>query len=168
MSDGLILYQKDILRHARSPKGYGKISDAHITVQGDSPICGDHLTLYIRMAGDKLESVTFDSEACCAVCRASSSMLTAVVSQKPVAEASEIKDAFLSMLGSGDEDNLATYLPEIRVFSKIAQVPSRVECAALAWITLGKCLAQITEPVDRVQNDPATRDTPENQPALAR
>lgn len=152
MSDGLILYQKDILRHARSPDGYGKNESADIIMLGDSPICGDHLTVYVTLDGDKLQDVRFDSEACCAICKASSSMMTAVVSGRKAAEAGELSEKFLHMLNTGSEGDLSSHLPEIIVFSKIFEVPSRIECAALAWTTLDKCISRIS---DTVGNDAA-------------
>lgn len=153
MSDGLILYQKDILRHARSPEGYGKNEDADVVMPGDSPICGDHLTIYVKLDGNKLQDVRFDSEACCAICRASSSMMTAVISGKMASEAAELSAKFLHMLNTGSKADLSSHLSEIVVFSKIFEVPSRIECAALAWTTLDKCISQISDVVGRSDVD---------------
>jgi len=143
MSDGKILYHKDILNHSRSPKGYGKIDDADVVMRGDSPICGDHMTLYMNIIDDRVFDIRFEAEACCAICRASSSMMSALLIGKEVEEAKSIHSQFLSMIKSGDEGDLPNYLDEISIFSKIAQVPSRYECAALAWVAFEKGLLSL-------------------------
>ncbi len=80
-------------------------------------------------------------------------MMTAVISGKMASEAAELSAKFLHMLNTGSKADLSSHLSEIVVFSKIFEVPSRIECAALAWTTLDKCISQISDVVGRSDVD---------------
>ncbi|QNA87273.1 iron-sulfur cluster assembly scaffold protein [Massilia sp. Dwa41.01b] len=76
MTNAQILYQDEILKYGRQPNNRGVLADANLQLQGDSPICGDHLRLYLRVDAGRVQAVSFSSSACCALCMASASMMT--------------------------------------------------------------------------------------------
>ncbi|PWK53869.1 Fe-S cluster assembly sulfur transfer protein SufU [Pleionea mediterranea] len=137
MSNSLILYQSDILLHGRNPSNFRKMENATHELQGDSPICGDHMTLYLKVDNNRIEDIAFDSDACCAVCKASSSMMTEAIKHKSITDADTLARLFLNMV----DDQVLTpadrkRLNKLTVFGRIVEVPSRIECAILSWTTL--------------------------------
>jgi len=141
-NEALILYQGDIVRFGRDPRNFGAMPRASIEVGGDSPICGDHMTLYLDLQGARVNSAMFTSSACCAVCKASASMMTDALHDKSLIEVHLLRRAFRRMLDQGsaapqDQEVLGPLL----VFERLGKVPSRVECAVLPWTTLETALA---------------------------
>jgi nitrogen fixation NifU-like protein len=137
MSNSLILYQSDILAHGRNPSNFKRMENATHELQGDSPICGDHMTLYLKVDNNRIEDIAFDSDACCAVCKASSSMMTEAIKHKSITDADTLARLFLNMV----DDQVLTpadrkRLNKLTVFGRIVEVPSRIECAILSWTTL--------------------------------
>ena len=137
MSNSLILYQSDILAHGRNPSNFRKMENATHELQGDSPICGDHMTLYLKVDNNRIEDIAYDSDACCAVCKASSSMMTEAIKHKSITDADTLARLFLNMV----DDQVLTpadrkRLNKLTVFGRIVEVPSRIECAILSWTTL--------------------------------
>src|SRR6185436_13057745 len=75
MSDDLTeLYQQVILDHSKSPRNFGKLEGANRTAQGHNPLCGDHVTLYLQMDGDRIKAIRFEGSGC-AISKASASLL---------------------------------------------------------------------------------------------
>lgn len=141
-NEALVLYQGDIVRFGRDPRNFGAMPRASIEVGGDSPICGDHMTLYLDLQGARVNSAMFTSSACCAVCKASASMMTDALQDKSLIEVHLLRRAFRRMLDQGiaapqDQEVLGPLL----VFERLGKVPSRVECAVLPWTTLETALA---------------------------
>jgi len=83
MSDDL--YREQILEHYKNPHHFGELSDADITQEGDNPLCGDVITLYLKLDDGKLDEVSFRGRGC-AISQASASMLTDMIVGRPVAE----------------------------------------------------------------------------------
>ena len=75
MTDTSALYQEVILDHNRRPRNYSVLADATIEERGINPLCGDELTLYLRMDGDRIADASFQGSGC-AISRASASMMT--------------------------------------------------------------------------------------------
>ena len=86
MSDPKALYQEVILDHNRKPRNYGALADANRKAEGHNPLCGDHITLALRLDGDRVGAIAFEGESC-AICKASASMLTTNVKGRTTAEA---------------------------------------------------------------------------------
>ena len=141
-NEALILYRGDIVRFGREPHNFGVMANASIEVGGDSPICGDHMTLYVDLHGARVHSAMFTSSACCAVCKASASMMTDAMHDKSLIEVHLLRRAFRRMLDQGDaaQQDRALLGPLV-VFERLGKVPSRVECAVLPWTTLETALA---------------------------
>ena len=132
------LYQDVILDHNRRPRNFGAMAGANRTAEGNNPLCGDRLTLYLELDGDRIENVSFEG-AGCAISTASASLMTEALAGKTTAEARALFEQFHEMLTAGDPGNPET-LGKLAVFSGVREFPMRVKCATLAWHTLKAAL----------------------------
>ncbi len=70
------MYQEQILDHYRNPRNVGELKDPDIAAQGDNPLCGDKIALYLKLGDDgRVEEARFQGEGC-AISQASASLLT--------------------------------------------------------------------------------------------
>jgi nitrogen fixation protein NifU and related proteins len=133
------LYQNVILEHNRSPRNYRAMPDAHGKASGHNPLCGDEVTVWVRMNGDVIEDVTFEG-AGCAISRASASLMTGAVKGKTRAEAVGLFERFQRLVTGTSSGVLPETLGKLAVFSGVSAFPVRVKCASLAWHTLKSAL----------------------------
>jgi len=145
MSDVRELYQQLIVDHSRSPRNCRVIEGADLSAEGYNPLCGDHVTLYVRMNGDRVADISFQGNGC-AISTASASLLTEVLKGKTQAEAEALFNSFHDLVTGGEAPESAS-LGKLRVFSGVSGFPVRVKCATLVWHTLKAALHQIKEPV---------------------
>lgn len=139
MSELTDLYQEVILDHNRRPRNFRAMEAASRTQQGYNPLCGDRLTLYVKLDGDRIGDVSFQGTGC-AISKASASLMTDAVKGKTVKEARAIFDRFHEMVTSPPE----AAVPEIgklAVLAGVREFPTRVKCASLAWHTLKAAVA---------------------------
>jgi nitrogen fixation NifU-like protein len=146
MSDLDSLYQEIILEHNRKPRNFGVLEGADRTVEGRNPLCGDELSLQLRMDGDTIADVRFTARGC-AISRASASMLTGAVKGKSRAEA-ELLGARVHQLLTGtleppmgDAERKA--LGSLAALGGVSKFPIRVKCASLAWHALKEGLSDV-------------------------
>lgn len=127
------LYQQVIIDHAKNPRNFGGIDhDAHCA-NGFNPLCGDKLRLCLTIDHNNISNVRFQGEGC-AISTASASLLTEHLAGKSTLEAEEIFSAFQAMLV---EDKLpANNLGKLSILKGVAEFPSRIKCAMLAWHAL--------------------------------
>ena len=136
MSDLRDLYQELIVDHNKNPRNYGVLADANRRAEGYNPLCGDKVTVYLHMDGDRIGDVRFDG-AGCAISTASASLMTQAVKGKTVAEAEALFEAFHAVVtGQDTSDDAAERLGKLAVLAGVREYPSRVKCATLAWHTL--------------------------------
>jgi len=129
------LYEEVILDHNRSPRNWGEIPDATARVQGTNPLCGDRLTLTLRLDGDVISDVRFTGEGC-AISKASASMMTQAIKGKTRADAERLFEGFHDLVtGKGGTPPDAS-LGSLRAFAGVARFPTRVKCATMAWHAL--------------------------------
>ncbi|HEY7861686.1 MAG TPA: SUF system NifU family Fe-S cluster assembly protein [Gemmatimonadaceae bacterium] len=141
MADTSALYQEILLDHNRRPRNYGPLVDATRVERGVNPLCGDELTLWLRMDGDIIADARFEGSGC-AISRASASMMTGAVKGKTRAEAEALVERFRGLVtGHEDEHEGGESMGGLRVFAGVARLPQRVKCAVLAWHTLHSALA---------------------------
>jgi nitrogen fixation protein NifU and related proteins len=147
-SDLRDLYQEVILDHNKHPRNFGAIEGADRKVDGHNPLCGDKLTLFLRMEGDRIAEVSFVG-AGCAISKASASLMTDAVKGRTVAEAAGMFQAFHEMVTAGAEPDpaLIERVGKLAVFMGVAEYPTRVKCATLAWHTLQAALVPSSSPV---------------------
>ena len=156
MSDMKQLYQEVILDHNRKPRNWGAIADANRHADGHNPLCGDHIKLSMNIQGDKIESIAFEGNGC-AICKASSSMMTTTVKGKTVQEAEMMVEEFRGMTtGTLDPENQANHLGKLKVFAGVKDLPSRVKCAILPWHTLHAALNSESSTSTEGEADPVS------------
>ncbi len=133
------LYQQVILDHHKSPKNFREIENADRTVEGDNPLCGDHLHVYVKFAdgeNGKLDDVSFEGSGC-AISRASASLMTEIIRGKSSDEALDLSDSFINMVTTEtDKEPDTEGLGKLQILAGVREYPVRVKCATLAWHTL--------------------------------
>jgi nitrogen fixation NifU-like protein len=135
MADSTQLYQEVILDHNRKPRNWGVLADATHKAEGHNPLCGDHLTLTLKLAGGAVDAIGFQGESC-AICKASASMMTTAVKGKRRDDAEQMIREFRDM-ATGQLDAAAPHhLGRLTVFAGVRDLPTRVKCAILPWHTL--------------------------------
>ena len=113
------------------------LANATVEERGINPLCGDELTLYLRMDGDRIADASFQGTGC-AISRASASMMTTLVKGMTRAEADELFEQFRK-LATG-QAAVADLPPSLQAFAGVARLPQRVKCAVLPWHTLHAAL----------------------------
>ena len=137
MSDAL--YQELILDHNRKPKNFREMEHADHEVVGHNPLCGDQLTLWLKMDGDRIADVSFQGQGC-AISKASASMMTTAVKGKTREEAEVLFEKFHDLVTGKLDEAHQKELGSLRAFGGVSKFPLRVKCASLAWHTLHSAL----------------------------
>jgi len=135
------LYQDLILDHNRSPRNFRSIENANRRVEGNNPLCGDRLTVWLQMEGDRIVDVAFQGSGC-AISRASASLMTMAVKGKTRAEAEELFERFRRLVTGSVIPDDAQSLGKLAAFGGVAEFPARVKCASLSWHALRAALDQ--------------------------
>jgi nitrogen fixation protein NifU and related proteins len=133
------LYQELILDHNRKPKNFREMEHADHQVLGNNPLCGDQLTLWLKMDGDRIADVSFKGQGC-AISKASASMMTTAVKGKSRDEAEAMFTRFHDLVTGKLNESEAKELGSLRAFGGVSKFPLRVKCASLAWHTLHSAL----------------------------
>ncbi len=139
------LYREVILDHNRNPRNFGELADADRVVEGVNPLCGDRLTLYVKLAGDKIEDISFRGSGC-AISVASSSLMTERVKGRSVAESLGLYDQVHDMLTGAAEPDVEA-LEKLAALAGVREYPTRVKCASLGWHALQTALSGSEESV---------------------
>lgn len=140
MSDLRELYQQVILDHSKKPRNFQKLEGANRTAQGHNPLCGDDVTVYLRLEDDAIRNISFQGSGC-AISKASASMMTDIVKGKTKADAEALFRRFHDLVTvGGDEAADPGELGKLAVFAGVREFPVRVKCATLAWHTLRAAL----------------------------
>jgi nitrogen fixation NifU-like protein len=138
------LYQEIILDHYKNPHHRGLRDPYDAEVHHLNPTCGDEITLRVRLAGDTVEDVSYDSEGC-SISQASASVMTDLVIGKSLGGATAAYDEFLAMMQSkGETEPDEDVLEDGVAFVGVSRYPARVKCALLAWMAWRDAVAQAT------------------------
>ena len=133
MSDIQDLYQELILDHNKSPRNRRPLEGADGHADGYNPLCGDRVTVFIKLNGDTIEEVTFEGSGC-AISTASASLMTESLKGKTLEEGKALFKKFHAMLtDDATESHAVPGLGKLEVFSGVCRFPARVKCATLAW-----------------------------------
>ena len=138
MADLSELYQEVIFDHYKRPRNFQKLADADHCAIGHNPLCGDHVTVYLRMKDDRIEEVSFEGSGC-AISTASASLMTEALKGKTVADAERMFEGFHAMVTEPDAE-AHPELGKLEVLSGVREFPARVKCATLCWHTLNAAL----------------------------
>ena len=143
------MYQDIILDHYRNPHHKGLRDPFDAEVHHVNPVCGDEVTLRVSLKdvnGDLvIEDVSFDSLGC-SISQASASVMSDLVTGKPVDEAMAISQAFLELMqskGAGEPDE--GLLEDAVAFAGVSKYPARIKCALLGWMAWKDATAQAME-----------------------
>ena len=140
MSDFSDLYQELILDHNKRPRNQRKLDDADRRAEGYNPLCGDRVTVYVKVDGDVITDITFNGSGC-AISTASASLMTEALKGKTLAEARAMFRKFHGLVTDDAEESIeGPGLGKLEVFSGVCQYPARVKCATLAWHTVNAAL----------------------------
>jgi len=145
MSDLTDLYQEVILDHNRRPRNWGALADATGKAEGYNPLCGDRLTLHVKIDGDRLTAVSFEGSGC-AISKASASLMTDAVKGRTLVEALELFGHVHEMLTTPiDKPIDDSRVGKLAVLGGVREFPARVKCASLAWHTLKSAITNPAE-----------------------
>lgn len=146
MQDLHDLYQEVILDHNKRPRNFGPLPDATQSAKGHNPLCGDKLTLSLKIEGDRIEKVSFEGSGC-AISKASASLMTDAIKGTTVDEAGRLFDLFHQMVTTPiDQPIDEAAVGKLAVLGGVREFPARVKCASLAWHTLKAALSNTQEP----------------------
>ena len=141
------LYQELILDHNRRPRNRRTIEAPDCSAKGHNPLCGDHVTVYVKLKNDFVRDVTFEGSGC-AISTASASLMTEALKGKTLDDAKAIFRKFHRLAtGQANEIEEGPGLGKLEVFSNICRYPARVKCATLVWHTVNAALEKRKVPV---------------------
>ncbi len=141
MSELSDLYQEIILDHNKRPRNSGTLADANRKAEGYNPLCGDELTVFLKVDGDRIADIRFSGEGC-AISKASASLMTLRVKGKTVAEARAAVKEMHDLLTADAEPLIdLDALGDTAALTGVRKFPARVKCATLAWHALESALA---------------------------
>ena len=140
MFDAQDLYQEIVMDHNRRPRNFGSIADSPSSSEGFNPLCGDQVTVFLKVSDEIVEDVSFEGVGC-AISKSSASMMTEGVKGKSVEEALIVFQAFRRMLTTtSDQVEDSEILGDLEILKGVSQYPTRIKCATLSWHTLQAAL----------------------------
>ena len=124
------LYQQVILDHSRSPRNFHAMEDANRRAQGHNPVCGDNITLFLKLDDGVIKDISFQGSGC-AISKASSSILTDALKGRSPEEVKAMFEQVREMVttGKAPEGDFG----KLAVFAGVHKFPARVKCAILPW-----------------------------------
>jgi nitrogen fixation NifU-like protein len=132
------LYRDVILDHNKSPRNFGRLEPADAAAVGHNPLCGDTLSLTLRLDGERLKEVRFNGQGC-AISVASASLMSEAVSGKTLAEVDTLYREVHALL-TEPAHVPAVQLGKLMALGGVREFPARVKCASLCWHTLHAAL----------------------------
>ena len=134
------LYQEVVFDHNRNPRNFRVMEDANRTIEGFNPLCGDRITLYVKVRDGVIEDVSCQGNGC-AISTATASLMTEIVKGQTETEAEHLFDVFhrITTGKDGDDVNLDE-IGKLAVLAGVRAYPARVKCATLAWHSLQAAL----------------------------
>ena len=144
------LYQQVILDHSKSPRNFRKLDGANRTAQGHNPLCGDNITLFLEMEGDRVKDISFLGSGC-AISKASASLLTETIKGKQRDEVKALFEKVHGMILSGNGQGEG--LGKLAAFAGVYKFPARIKCAILPWHAVIAALEGKAEPVSTESED---------------
>jgi nitrogen fixation NifU-like protein len=128
------LYRQTVLEHSRHPRNLRRLAEADRTAQGHNPLCGDKVTVYLRLDNDHIADIAFEGSGC-AISMASASIMTEALTGKAVPEAKRRLDEIVRQFESRADD-APPIDGEMAALGGVRAYPSRIKCATLAWKAL--------------------------------
>jgi nitrogen fixation protein NifU and related proteins len=130
------LYQDIILDHGQHPRNFRAQEHPSHFANGHNPLCGDRVTVYVTLEGERIRDVSFQGRGC-AISQASASLMTEILKGKTLAEAEALFKGFHAKVTGGEEpatpETLADEMERLEPLTGVKSYPARVKCATLAW-----------------------------------
>lgn len=134
------LYQEVVLEHKRAPRNFGHLEQPTHQAQGTNPSCGDRIAVELKLEDGRVQDVRFTGHAC-AICMASTSMMTEAIKGREIEAAKTLQQHFRAVL-TGEEDPEEAPLGKLVSLAAVRQYPSRIKCALLGWHALMHAIAE--------------------------
>ena len=142
MEDVRELYREVILDHNKKPRNYHKLETANRTGEGYNPLCGDKVTVYLRVEDNLVRDISFQGSGC-AISMASASLMTEGVKGKTLADVQTLFETFHALVThESPSTSTPVELGKLAAFAGVREFPIRVKCATLAWHTLRAAIEQ--------------------------
>ncbi|MDA2925899.1 SUF system NifU family Fe-S cluster assembly protein [Acidobacteria bacterium AH-259-O06] len=138
------LYQEIILDHSKKPRNFKELSDANHKADGYNPLCGDKVSVYLKLEDGFVEDISFMGSGC-AISTASASLMTQTLKGKSLGEIETLFKNFHNLVTG--KSSASTELGKLAVFHGVSQFPVRVKCATLVWHTLQAAIKSKPETV---------------------
>ena len=129
------LYQEVILDHNRKPRNFREMENADRRIEGRNPLCGDQVTLWVKLDGDRVTDVSFKGTGC-AISKSSASLMTSSVKGKTLAETRALFERFHDMITGKMTDADRETMGSLAALGGVSKFPLRVKCASLSWHAL--------------------------------
>lgn len=138
------LYQEIIVDHNRAPRNFRAMDDADLMAVGHNPLCGDKLTVYMKVNDGKICDVSFQGDGC-AISVASASLMTEELIGKSEGEAEAIFGRFHDLVTDREAEIDFDAVGKLGALAGVREFPTRIKCATLCWHTLQAALKQQQE-----------------------
>jgi nitrogen fixation NifU-like protein len=138
VSDPRALYQALVLEHGNHPRREGPLEGATHEARRTNPLCGDRITLRLRIEGDEIRAVAFEAKGCL-IAKASASILGDIVEGKSAADARAFAKALHALARDAEPPADAGALEPLR---PVREFPARIACVELAWTCLEEALGR--------------------------
>lgn len=150
-TEGLVrLYRDTVLDHSSHPRNFGRLESPDREATGHNPLCGDKVTLYLRITGnERIGAASFEATGC-AISMASASMLTEMIRGLSPKEA---RDMISSVDGMFADRSAPAAPGDLAALAGVRDYPSRIRCATLPWRTLDAALRQYPAAVSTEEED---------------
>jgi nitrogen fixation NifU-like protein len=135
------LYRDVILDHNRRPRNFGELADADRVIDAFNPLCGDKMTLYVKLTDGTVSDISFKGTGC-AISVASSSLMTERVKGAAIADALALFEKVHDLLTASHQHEPDDSLDKLAALAGVREYPSRVKCASLGWHALHSALAE--------------------------
>ena len=142
------LYQQVILDHCKHPRNFREMARPSCSAQGQNPLCGDQLKLFLLTDGDVIRDISFVGSGCC-ISKASASLLTESVKGKTKGDVQKVFEQVHEMVTTG---RVVGDVGKLAVFAGVHKFPARVKCAILSWHAVMAALRGEGQPVS-TEND---------------
>ena len=133
------LYQQIVMEHKRSPRNFGHLEHPTHQAQGTNPSCGDKIAVELELDGETIRNIAFSGQAC-AICMASSSMMTEAIKSRDLQLAKDLQAHFRAVL-TGEVDPDDVEIGKLVALAAVRRYPSRIKCALLGWHALMHAIA---------------------------
>ena len=140
-------YDDLIMDHIKNARNYFVLDNVNSKATGSNPLCGDDLTVYLKIDRDRIKEIAFQC-TCCGIAMASASIMTEMIKGKDTTEARILVRTFVAMLLDRTASPLQdTAREQLAILETVQKFPSRNRCAALPWATLNDALDNLQKTI---------------------